>query len=458
MNGKTLAGNPSVEQEAASVGKALEEVLAGSSFRSSPQCQALLRYIVEQSVAHRDEMLRERMIGINVFGRPADYDTGNDPVVRSRAAEVRKRLAQHYLQHEHGPEAMRIEIPSGSYRAIFTVLDRTWDSAPRTIKGGANLDPPDQKTDRNPNHGVNEHSVSAQAPVAQDRRRPASRRYPGIGLSWLRWLAGSVLVATILLTAGLFTVRQGRAPHQRLYDMFWAPIVNKQSVLIVIGANHTYILSDDFLDRYRTEHQLQYLGRGREFFIDLKSGDKIDENDLIPTNSFIGFGDVAAAARVASTLTRFNKPYDLRYGDNIAVGDLQSSPAVLIGGFSNVWTLEVMHHLPFRLEGGDRIVEGSEKKRVWIRQSDPGTMRGDDYAVVTRLNDSETGNFVLAIAGIDTYSNQASADFLDNATKLGNLLQSLPIAWQQKNMQIVLHTTVMAHVPAVVSVEAVKVW
>jgi len=409
-------------------------------------------------VTHHDELLRERMIGINVFGRPADYDTGNDPVVRSRAAEVRKRLAQHYLQHDHRPEALRIEIPSGSYRAIFTVLDRTLEGADRTIKVRADLDLSEENTNRNATHGANEHPVPAQVPVAQDFRRLASPRYPKIGLSWVRWLAGSVLVATVLLTAGLFTLRQGRTPHQRLYDLFWAAIVNKQSVLVVIGANHAYFLSDDFLDRYRREHRLQSLGRGREFFPAIKEGDKIDENDLVPTNSLIGFGDVAAAARIASILTRFNTPYDFRYGNNIAVGDLQSSPTILIGGFSNAWTLEVMRHLPFRLEGGDRIVEGVERKRVWITQSDPGTMRGDDYAIVTRLNDSETGNFVLVIAGIDTYSNQASAEFLGDANRLGNLLQPLSNGWQQKNMQIVLHTTVVAHVPAVVSVEAVKVW
>ena len=112
-----------VEPEQALIDKALEDLLAGSVFRSSRQCQALLRYIVEHSRAHREEMLRERVIGANVFGRAPDYDTGNDPVVRNRAAELRKRLAQHYMGTRGSKGAIRIEVPTGSYRAIFEIPD-----------------------------------------------------------------------------------------------------------------------------------------------------------------------------------------------------------------------------------------------------------------------------------------------------------------------------------------------
>lgn len=117
-----------------------------------------------------------------------------------------------------------------------------------------------------------------------------------------------------------------------------------------------------------------------------------------------------------------------------------------------------MHQLPFRLERGDRIVDSRNATRIWIRKSDPKTFTGDDYAVISRLKRSETGNFVLAIAGIDTFGNQASADFISDPERLSVVLRTLPEGWEQKDMQIVLHTTVVTHVPAVVNVEAVKVW
>ncbi len=95
------------------------DVLKSPVFQSSRQCQLLLRYIVDCSLAHQDDLLRERVIGAAVFGRAADYDTGNDPVVRARVAEVRKRLAQYYLDYP-GEVAIQISIPKGSYRAVFS--------------------------------------------------------------------------------------------------------------------------------------------------------------------------------------------------------------------------------------------------------------------------------------------------------------------------------------------------
>src|SRR5271157_2416875 len=79
----------------------LEDILRSAPFRTSRQCQDLVRYIVEHSLGASDDSLRERIIGIEVFGRAPDYDTAEDPVVRLRAADVRKRLAQYYQMQKN---------------------------------------------------------------------------------------------------------------------------------------------------------------------------------------------------------------------------------------------------------------------------------------------------------------------------------------------------------------------
>jgi hypothetical protein len=222
-----------------------------------------------------------------------------------------------------------------------------------------------------------------------------------------------------------------------------------------MGANRVYRLNNDFLNRYRVEHHIE--DTNYESFIDLKKGDVIDESELREIE-LIGFGDAAAAARIASMLTGFNTHYDLRYGGDIAVTDFQSSPAFLIGGFSNVWTLEAMRRLRFQLEGYDHIVDKKDPSHYWRRKSHPGTLAGDDYVVISRLIKPETGNSILAIGGIDTYSNQAGADFLSDPDRLDALLKTLPTGWERKNMQIVLHTNVVKEVPTAVNVEAWDIW
>jgi hypothetical protein len=442
----------------------LESVLAGPSFRTSPQSQAFLRYIVEHSVSHRDEMLRERVIGASVFGRAPDYDTGNDPIVRARAAEVRKRLAQHYQQHDHVHEAIRIEIPVGSYRAVFETLDSSGlgsahleaNDVPEGVAGLLVGD-----TERISDSFAGDHqSVNKDFPVGQATKTDATPRQM-VRAKWVRSSIGLALTAILLLGVGLLIMRQVRARHQQtVYDAFWAPIINRdRPVLIFIGANHTYDLDRDFLARYKAQHHMENVGV--EFFIDLKKGEKLDESELVPNNWLIGFGDVAATARIASQLTKLNQRYQVRYGSEITVSDLHSSPSILIGGFSNPWTLELMRKLPIRLESredGDFIVDAQSKTRVWRGKFDVGTLRHDDYAVISRLLNSETGNSDLVIAGIGTEGNEAASNFVSDPDQLNTYLKKLPEGWEHKNIQIVLHISVVKDVSVSTDIETVKVW
>jgi hypothetical protein len=444
-----------VEPEPAQIDKALEDLLAGSVFRSSRQCQALLSYIVEHSRAHREELLRERVIGANVFGRAPDYDTGNDPVVRSRAAELRKRLAQHYMRAGGANGGIRIEIPTGSYRAVFEVAESS-ESGGSLAEHQTGSDHTANIVDTKASRTSADHEYAAPLqpqnspayPEIDGKETPSQTPHP----KWTRAIVAVAATAVLVLGAGFLAMHQVRAGLERPSDAFLGPVMETQSpILIVMGANRVYRLNNDFMDRYRAEHHIE--NTDEESFIDLNKGDVIDEGELRKTE-LIGFGDVAAAARIASMLTRFNKRYDLRYGGDIAVTDFRSSPAFLIGGFSNIWTLEVTHQLRFQLEGYDHIVDKENRERYWKRKSEPGTLAGDDYVVISRLIRPETGNFILAIGGIDTYSNQAAADFLNDPDRLDALLKALPKGWEQKNMQIVLHTDVVKGVPTAVNVEA----
>src|SRR6202047_1933628 len=101
-----------------SVRNELESVIASDAFTGSKRCQDFLRLVVDHVLAGDLDELRERMIGVEMFHRAADYDTSNDAVVRVRATEVRKRLAQYYRETKVAP-AVRIDLPPGSYVPEF---------------------------------------------------------------------------------------------------------------------------------------------------------------------------------------------------------------------------------------------------------------------------------------------------------------------------------------------------
>ena len=96
----------------------LKEVLASHAFAGSKRTQDFLELIVTHALEGEFDQLRERMIGAEMFGRPIGYDTGSDSVVRVKATDVRKKLAQYYAEAKEQP-AIRIELPSGSYVPKF---------------------------------------------------------------------------------------------------------------------------------------------------------------------------------------------------------------------------------------------------------------------------------------------------------------------------------------------------
>jgi NAD dependent epimerase/dehydratase family enzyme len=66
-----------------------------------------------------------------------------------------------------------------------------------------------------------------------------------------------------------------------------------------------------------------------------------------------------------------------------------------------------------------------------------------DYAVVTRLIHSETGQVVVEASGITQYGCKAAGELLASDSLLAAALLQLPKDWEQKNLQIVLRSKIV---------------
>jgi hypothetical protein len=106
------------EKDVSEIREQLAEILEGPTFRGAQRCGQFLRYVVENALSSEYEMLKERTIGSELFGRDPSYETKVDAIVRVTASEVRKRLEQYY--QNYGKTAkLRIRIPSGTYSPVF---------------------------------------------------------------------------------------------------------------------------------------------------------------------------------------------------------------------------------------------------------------------------------------------------------------------------------------------------
>ena len=106
------------ESEKSEVRAQLERLLSDAHFSQSKRFPSFLRFVTELTLAGETEGIKERTLGIEIFGRDAEYDTASDPIVRVTAAEIRKRVAQYYQEPAHEDE-LRITLPSGSYIPQF---------------------------------------------------------------------------------------------------------------------------------------------------------------------------------------------------------------------------------------------------------------------------------------------------------------------------------------------------
>lgn len=416
--------------------QALAEVLQSASFRGSKQSQRLLQYVVDHALEGRDEMLKERIIGVNVFGRSTDYDTGDDPIVRVRAADTRKRLAQYYAG-EGINNVVRIELHPGSYRPSFVA--RANSSATGEMAGAGEMEQPPREPDISPIALPHPEPVASSEP-------PVSSKYK------FHKIAALCVVAALALSIGLLRLARNSA-----FDLFWSPFLNNSKpVLIYLGTDAVYRLSEDYLNKYRQTHHVTT--DGSEFYVQLSGQDQINASDLVPEpGAFLIGNEVAATSRVIYLLARHGKIYDLRWGQNIVTGDLHYAPVVFIGGFNNKWTIETTNQLRFVFQQGTEIRDTFNPQRKWSVRFANGEV-SDDYAIVSRLINTSLGAPIITVSGIGQRGTEAAGDFITNPDQINKVTSRFPAGWNKKNMQIVLHVKIMDGVPSSVDVIDAYCW
>jgi hypothetical protein len=428
----------SQEGLAALIQKALAEILISSPFRASKQSQELLRFIVDKTLSGHAELLKERVIGSEVFGRRLDYDTNSDPIVRARVAEVRKRLALYY-QTEH-QKAVRISVPLGSFKAVFERIDGD----------GVRLPSPPSQTSEPTQTSVELLAPPIPLGIVGHDGKPSSKRFGA-----RRWSIAAAIISMAILA---WVIQHNfPSPETRAFNQFWSPILdNPHTTLIYVGGNAVYQLSPSYLAAYYREHPRTHTEEmGYESYIPLPPGTKIDGQDLYPAkDTFVTIGDVAAITKIESLLVRRDRQFIIRFGGDVAYGDLRESPTILVGAHNNSWTLSVTENLRYVFDGPSGIVDRSGTLKRWSASAG----FTEDYAIVSRILNSKTGTTVLAAAGVGYAGTQAAAEFITNPLSISTLVKSLPKGWEKKNIQVVLHTSVTNQLPSAPDVVATYCW
>jgi hypothetical protein len=427
----------------------LDELMESAPFRSSQQCRSFLAYVITHTLHGDEGSLRERAIGNAVFGRPLDYDTGDDPVVRIRASEVRKRLAQYYQSLDRPPE-VTVQIPSGSYRAAF-FWDRDGTQAGEELARSEAEPRPDDTKDGTHLLVLSDREDKAASPVGVVPTREKTQ------LRLLGVVAVSLVALGLLGFLVVFFSHRADSQEKQLKS-FWQPFLSSSKpVLISVGSNAVYRLSDEFADRYSHEHHLE--SNGMEFFPALPPDTALHASDIHPAaDSFVALGDVAAVSQVVANLTRMHKNFQERFSNDISFAELRTNPTILVGGFNNAMTRELTRNYRFVFPSRNRIEDRQQPGKVWVLQASQDSHDTEDYAIISRILQQDDTAPLLSVAGLGQYGTLAATEFVFDPERLEVLQHTLPTDWQRHNLQILLHIKVNDFKPVSVAVVAVHSW
>jgi adenylate cyclase len=110
--------SPLTAPSVADIKAALDEILASQTFRVARAQRNFLRYVVEETLAGRGDLIKEYSIGVEVFGRGKSFDPRANNIVRAEANRLRSKLAKYY-ETEGRLSPVRIDLPKGGYAPIF---------------------------------------------------------------------------------------------------------------------------------------------------------------------------------------------------------------------------------------------------------------------------------------------------------------------------------------------------
>ncbi|MDO3445254.1 M48 family metallopeptidase [Agrobacterium sp. V1] len=113
---------PKIEQQLPgpdTVRRALDHLFASDVFSKSERMRSFLEYIVIETIEGRGDRIKAYSIALEVFGRQADFDGTEDPIVRTAANRLRNALERYNASPQSKLSPLLISLPRGRYVPVF---------------------------------------------------------------------------------------------------------------------------------------------------------------------------------------------------------------------------------------------------------------------------------------------------------------------------------------------------
>lgn len=395
----------------------VRRILSDPLFHNSRRYSDMLAYIVDRTLDRQYDCLKERVIGYEVFERPADYDPSVDSIVRVAAAEIRKRLSRYY--HESGRDhELRIELPTRSYVAEFKLPGPAVQELPiRSVQSIEEQPVPREQTSINRKHGLRNRHIYIVVAVA-----------------------ASILIFASWAAQHIF----GPA---RAIDKFWAPVLNSPGPTLIALGSPVWIKSSPAAGNAAPGSPEP----GIPFF------------QFITHQVNFPLADLSAASAITTFLARRGEDSVIRLSDSTTLSDLRGNPLIVLGSFPNEWALRLGDNLPFqfRHDAGLQWIEDTSHPadRTWmVNMRSPYEQVTSEYALITRAMDQTTGQWWIGIGGVTVLGTNAAQQMMTDPKEMTAFVAQLPQGWERKHLQVVIEVKMVKGSPGASRIIATRTW
>jgi hypothetical protein len=389
------------------------QIVTSQAFSRSRRSCEFLQYLVDKKLAGELDELKERMIGVQLFGRDPSYDTGEDAIVRVTATDVRRRLKRFYDEVETD---IRLDLLPGSY--IIELNEQA--TAPRVMDS-----PPPSQPEEIPNPPTPSPSV------------------------WRRFLPASAALILMMLglCLGLFHYRTQSAKVDRLPWSVMLPgrgqlkvVFSDPDIVTLQGIVGGQISLADYAGHHYVPAQ-QLLDHPSEVVEHLFKGYNVP---IIDANFALGVKSLLPSSPINTYRARALQSQDFKTEDNF----------ILLGSpLSNPWVALFQDRLDFYFKYDavqhEEIVYNRHAERgetsVYIPTT-PGWGTGQAFAIIGLLaNPNQTGH-ILVLAGSNSVATEAAYRLVTDVNSISRVLQEhgVNVYDPKTQFEILLRVTTMA--------------
>lgn len=366
----------------------VERILQSLPFQKSANLHALFSYLAEHSIQGKAESLTERQIGIAVFGKPADYSPADDSAVRVHVRQLRLRIHEYFAQ-EGRHEALRVDIPKGSYGIEF--------------------------------HEAEQEATTRPASPPRPAEEPAQPR-KSRARDFVFWAA---VVAAVVCSAGWYRAARVSA-HPSVPWPLNAVISNSRPTRIVVSDSSMML-------RLMGDHEIsldEYLQPNfRQSRIPPNHAATFDRLlSYIADSQLTSFADLTAVSTLMKLAGPLNSQLVVTSARDLNRRDLEQGNYVFVGSpTSNPWVELFANQLNFQ------VVEESVGGRIYFlnRNPRPGELKqyeglpttgstGEDYATISVFPGEMGQGNIMILQGLRQGGTEALAALLaDPAGRAG---------------------------------------